>query len=162
VDVFDVGGLGQYLNRLTTEEKAVRLTAFQRILNGNRSSVDELAVQTGLTTGQLETHIEDLVKQGILVLDETGLIVGSHGLSLTPTEHCLHINGRDLFTWCAADAIGIPAALGCDAKIASKCFQCNEPIEITMVTGEIQYSNQKDARIWVIEADLGRSIVGCA
>lgn len=101
-----------------------------------------------------------LVQRGIMVLDEKGDVVGSHGLSLVPTQHRLNINGRNLFTWCAADAVGIPAALGADTKIFSKCFQCHEPLKIEMVNGEIRYSNRENARIWVIEADLGRSIVG--
>lgn len=161
-DVCDVGGLGQYLNKLTTEEKAIRLTTFHRILDGKRSCIDELAFGTELTSEEIRKKVSDLVLQGMLVLDEEGAVVGSHGLSLAPTEHGLHINGRELFTWCAVDAIGIPAALGLEAKIFSKCFECCEPIEINMACGEIKYSNQEETHIWVVEADLGRSIVGCA
>lgn len=161
-ELFDVGGLGQHLDKLTPEEKTIRIKAFYRILEGKRSDIDELAFRTELTSEQIRKIIKGLIQHGMLVIDEQGAIVGSHGLSLTPTEHHLYINRQNLFTWCAVDAIGIPAALGVDAKIISKCFQCNEPIEITMVNGEIQYSNKADSRIWVIEADLGRSIVGCA
>lgn len=159
--IFDVGGLVKQLNGLTPAEKAIRRASFYRILGGNRSSVGELSSQTGLTAEQLQKYIENLTRQGMLVLDENGFIVGSYGLSLTATEHVLHINGRELFTWCALDAVGIPAALGLDAKIISKCYQCNEPIEITMLGGEVQHSNRENARIWVVEADIGRSIVGC-
>jgi alkylmercury lyase len=161
-DVFDIGGLGQYLNKLSPEEKAIRLAAFQRILDGKRSSIEELALQTGLTSGQVRKIIIDLAQQGMIVTDERGLVVGSHGLSLTTTGHRLYINGQHLFTWCAADAVGIPAALDADAEIVSNCFQCHGPIEITMFSGEIRYTNQADSRIWVAEADLGRSLVDCA
>lgn len=161
-DFLDVGGLGQHLNKLTPEEKSIRLAAFYRILDGKQSNTDELALQTGITAKRVQQCISDMAKQGILVVKEQGAIVGSHGLSLIPTEHRLNINDQKLFTWCAADAVGIPAALGVDATINSTCFQCNKPIEITMTNGEVQYSNYADARIWVIEADLGRSIVGCA
>lgn len=67
-DVCDVGGLGQYLNKLTTEEKAIRSTAFHRILNGKRSSIDELAFGTGLTSEQIRIKVNDLVLHGMLVL----------------------------------------------------------------------------------------------
>jgi len=161
-DLLDVGGLGQHLNRLTPEEKSIRLAAFYRILDGKQSSIDELALETGITANRVQQCIWDMADHGILVLDEQGAVVGSHGLSIIPTEHRLSIRGQTLFTWCAADAVGIPAALGVNAAIISTCFQCNEPIEITMTNGEVQYSNHADTRIWVIEADLGRSIVGCA
>jgi hypothetical protein len=157
-----IESLGQYLDRLTPEEKTIRLAAFHRILEGKRSSLSDLALQAGLTSGRTQNLITGLAERGMIVVDEHGLVVGSHGLSLTPTVHRLYINGQNLFTWCAADAVGIPAALGAGAEIVSKCFQCDEPIEITIFNGEIQYINQADSRIWVAEADLGRSLVDCA
>ncbi|MDA8235130.1 MAG: organomercurial lyase [Clostridia bacterium] len=159
-DIFD-GGLGQHLKKLTPEENVIRTAAFYRILDGNRSNIDDLTIETGLTTGKVQKTMKGLVQRGIMVLDEKGDVVGSHGLSLVPTEHRLSINGWELFTWCAADAVGIPAALGVNAKVSSKCFQCHNPIEIEMVNGEIRYCNREDACIWVIAADFGRSIVGC-
>lgn len=159
--IFDVGNLGLHLSRLTPEEKAIRHAAFYKILNGNSASVDELAIQLSLSTDKARRYIKDMVDKGILVVDEKWTVVGSHGLSLIPTDHRLSINGKNLFTWCAEDAIGIPAALGVDAVVISKCYQCNDPIRIEMASGEVLHSSQQDVCIWVVEADLGRSIVGC-
>lgn len=159
--VLDVGNLKQHYDKLAPEEKAIRLIAFYRILDGNRSTINDLSIKAGLSEAEVKKYVKGLKKTGALVLDDEGTVVGSHGLSLVPTQHSLIINNNNLFTWCAADAIGIPAALEIDAKIISKCSQCNEPIKIDMIKGNIQYSNQKDACIWVVEADLGRSIVGC-
>lgn len=159
--ILDIGNLKQHYDKLTPEEKTIRIMTFYRILEGNRPNINELSIKSGLSAIEVQKCVERLKRIGTLVLDEEGNIVGSHGLSLVPTKHHLIINGNNLFTWCAADAIGIPAALEVDAKIISKCSQCNEPIEIDMDKGRIQYSNQKDARIWVVEADLDRSIVCC-
>lgn len=161
-DFQDVGGLGQHLNRLSPEEKSIRLAAFYRILGGRSSTTDDFSLETGITVKQVQQYIKNMVRQGILVVNEQGAVVGSHGLSIIPTEHRLRVAGQDLFTWCAVDAVGIPAALGVDATITSNCFQCNETIEIRMITGQVQHSKPADTRIWVTEADLGRSIVGCA
>lgn len=160
-DVLDIGGLGQHFNKRTPAEKSLRLASFYHILDGKKSSVNELALQAGIPEQQAQQYIEAMAKDGRLVIDEQGDVVGSHGLSLLPTKHCLRIGGHDLFTWCAADAVGIPAALGVDATIHSNCFQCNEPIEITMSGGEVRFSSHADARIWVVVADLNCSIVGC-
>lgn len=160
-NVLDIGNLKQHYDKLTPEEKAIRISAFYSILEGSRSTIIDLSIKIRLSVTEVKKYVEDLKISGALVLDEEGAVVGSHGLSLVPTNHRLVIDGNDLFTWCAADAIGIPAALEIDAKIYSRCSQCNEPIKIEIVKGRIQYSNQKDTRIWVVEADLGRSIVGC-
>lgn len=157
----DIGNLKQHYEKLTHEEKSIRIMTFYKILEGNRPSVSELSIKSGLPESEVRKCIETLKKVGTLVLDEEGSIVGSHGLSLVPTKHRLIINNTNLYTWCAADAIGIPAALGADAKIVSNCSHCNSNIEIDMVKGNIQYSNHKDACIWVVEADLSKSIVGC-
>ena len=159
--ILDIGNLKQHYEILTPEEKTIRIMTFRRILEGYRPNINELSIKIGLSEIEVQKCVESLKNIGTLVLDEEGNIVGSHGLSLVPTKHHLSISGNHLFTWCAADAIGIPAALEVEAKIISKCFQCNEPIEIDMVKGRIQYSNQKDARIWVVEADLDHSIVCC-
>jgi hypothetical protein len=160
-EVLEEGSWGPDL-KLTPSEKNIRLTTFHRILAGNRSNADELLLTTGLSLEQLEPVLKNLVHKGLLVLDQQGAVVGSHGLSLVPTEHRLTINKQPLFAWCAVDAIGIPAALAADAKINSLCFQCHEPIEITMLNGAIQSSSAPDIRIWMIEADIDRSIVGLA
>lgn len=160
-DIIDIGGLGKHFNKRTPEEKAIRLASFFYILEGKKAIVNELALQVGITEQQAQQYIENMARDGRLVIDEQGTVVGSHGLSLIPTKHSLNINGQNLFTWCAADAIGIPAALGIDAKIISNCFQCNEPIEIIMSNGDVQSSNHANARMWVIEADLDRPVVSC-
>lgn len=160
--MFDVGGLGEHMRRLSPEKRTIRLMAFFSILDGKAASANDLALQCNLPLRHVQQYIEDMAGEGILVINEQGTVVGSHGLSNIPTEHSLSIGGHNLFTWCAADAIGIPAALGVDARIISKCFQCDELIEITISGGVVQNSNHDDTRIWVIEADLGRSIVGCA
>ena len=159
-EIFDAGGLGQRIRRLTPEERTLRLEAFYGILNGRALSVNELSLRSGLAVDMVQGYITEMVSRGMLVIDEHETVVGSHGLSLIPTNHQLSVEGRNLFTWCAADAVGIPAALGADAKIISRCFQCNGHIEIVMIKGEIQYSSQEDVCIWVVEADLGQSIVG--
>lgn len=159
--VVDIGGLGQHLNKLTPEEKAIRIGAFYTILEGKPASIDTLALKSGIAVDQTRQYIMGMADRGILVMDKDENVVGSHGLSVIPTKHHLNINGQNLFTWCAIDAVGIAAALELEAKIVSKCFQCNETIEIDMANGKIINCNQKDTRIWVVEADLNQPIVCC-
>lgn len=161
-EIIDIGGLGEHMSSLSPEQKTLRLAAFYSILKGKAASANDLALQCDLALNIVQQCIKEMADQGILVINEQRAVVGSHGLSLIPSDHRLSINGQNLFTWCAVDAVGIPAALETDAAVRSKCFQCSQPIEITMSGGEVRSSNHTDIRIWVIEADLGRSIAGCA
>lgn len=51
-------------------------------------------------------------------LDQEGNLVGL-GLSLVPTPHAYQINGRQLYAWCAGDAIMFSIFLKADAVIVS-------------------------------------------
>jgi alkylmercury lyase len=51
-------------------------------------------------------------------LDNAGNVVGL-GLSVVPTSHSYQINGRQLYVWCAADAILFPIIHKASAVIES-------------------------------------------
>lgn len=157
----DIGGLKNHYDKLREEEKILRLKAFYSILQGKPASSNSLSLETGILEEDVKRYIQGLKKAGVLVLDKSDSIIGSHGLSLVPTNHSLYINNRSLYTWCAADAIGIPAALEMDADILSSCAYCKETVKIHMVKGKIQYSTPKDLCLYVVEADLGKPIVDC-
>lgn len=148
------------IDRVTADEKIIQNAAFQAIFNGKPLKADEVALLTGLNPLMIQESVAGLLSRGLIVLDNSGTIVGSHGLSLIPTQHHLHINGRDLFTWCALDAIGIPAALGVEAKIESACHQCSTSIHIEVAAGKTNHSNQSDIRIWIVTGELEQSLVG--
>lgn len=158
---YDIGSLKKHYDKLKPEEKAIRLAAFYSILQGSKAGIGYLARKTSLDVDGVGRYIQGLSKAGAIVLDENGDVVGSHGLSLEPTPHRLNFNGRNLYTWCAADAIGIPAAMELDAKIVSSCAFCKDPVNIEFTKGIITYCNKPQLRLWVVEADLGRSITGC-
>ena len=102
-----------------------------------------------------------LVEQGLIVVEpDSGRVVGSWGLSLVPTDHRLHIQGRELHTWCALDAVGIPAGLGEDASVASRCHQCGAPVSVEMTAGQIACSEPADVQVWLVADQVGHSVVG--
>jgi len=53
-----------------------------------------------------------LAARGRAELDDDRRLVGIHGLTLRPGRHTIEHEHVPHFTWCAFDAIGIPAALG--------------------------------------------------
>ncbi len=146
---------------ITPDELVIRKAAFQAILNGVPMTQNDLITATSFTREKIEPLVEDLAKRGLIVIElDTGRIVGSWGLSFIPTSHKLQIRKRSLYTWCAEDAVGIPAALGEDARILSRCHECGELVNIEMTAGNIARVEPPEVHLWVAATEVGRSVVG--
>lgn len=76
-----------------------------------------------------------LANRGRAELDETGELVGIHGLTLRPTRHQILRGDRPHHTWCAFDAVGIPAALELDASAHTDCPTCHTPLAVDIRDG---------------------------
>ena len=93
------------------DEWVVCKAAFHAILTGEAIDRTGLVVATGFAPEKVSTLLNKLNEQGLIVVEpDSGRVVGSWGLSSVPTDHRLRIRGRALHTWCALDAVGIPAA----------------------------------------------------
>jgi alkylmercury lyase len=57
-----------------------------------------------------------------------GRVLGA-GLTQVKTPHALEIAGKQLYTWCAVDALAFPIILGVDARVASRCAASDRPVE---------------------------------
>lgn len=121
---------------LTPLEQRVRTAAFQAIYRGERLSAAQLAQRLAEPTEEVQTAIQGLLGRGLLTVDESGSVTGSHGLSLVPSDHEVRFDVGGRYVWCAVDAVGIPAAMGVDAEVTSRCFRCGEPVTLTIRKGE--------------------------
>jgi alkylmercury lyase len=63
--------------------------------------------------------------------DDEHRIVG-WGLTLVPTPHAFVVDGRCLYTWCAADGLLFPAIIGRRAQIESRCPTTDTMIRMTV------------------------------
>jgi hypothetical protein len=107
----------------------------------------ELAAASGFddVTGLLD----QLSNAGGIDRDSAGRLTGSAGLSLTDGPHRLHLGQTTFRTWCAYDALGIPAALGRDATIETSCGHCGRAIVAGMTTGRPDRSGPE--QLWLAE-----------
>ena len=157
----DIGGLQKYLDSLPAEEKIIRKKAFRSLIKGRSLSVSSIIESLDFSKGKVHKLIGCLSEKGVIVFDsEAQAVVGSGGLSLVPTPHQLQVEDKNLFAWCAADAVGIPAALGRDALIQSICHTCQTPVEISLKKGDLQTLSSEDLRVYVVEADTDQSVAG--
>ena len=79
--------------------------------------------------------VDALVAAGRLDIDNGGVLVGVHGLSARPTAHRIEHAAGSVYTWCALDAIGIPAALAIDATAVTSCPTCDTTLRVALNHG---------------------------
>jgi hypothetical protein len=130
--------------------------AFNAILNGEMVLVSELARATDASSDD----VDGLIGRG-LVIDDDGRVVAAHGLSLVPArQHRLSIRGRRFWTWCAIDAVGIPAGLGEDAEAETTCHWCGTPVRLEFKAGDVVRATHPSARVWDAHRLEGRGTAG--
>jgi len=158
----DLGSLLELLHTdRTIEEQAVCEAAFRGILDGEPVDQAGLVTATDLPPEGVRTLLQGLTERGLIVLEpNSGQVVGSWGLSSVQTGHRLRIRNRELFAWCALDAVGIPAALGEDANITSSCHQCGSIIHVELTRGRVTLADPADVWLWLSACHVGRSVVG--
>ncbi len=149
-----------WLSRQAPLETRLRQAGFQAILRGRPATPTDLAAELELSDAEVHTRLMDMAVRGLVEVDDRGVLVGCWGLSTRPTAHRLELNGRSLYTWCAVDAIGIPAALEADARVESRCAACGGPIEIELLGGAPCAGAGEATRVWVADIVPGRAMAG--
>jgi alkylmercury lyase len=125
-DLPDLGGSGF--------EHALLGRAFQLLLaDGRAVSPTRLAEALAAAPGRVDHALALLDRQGRIRRDPTGAVAGSHGLSVTPTQHELLLEResgqeRRYWTWCAWDAVGILAALDASGQVRSTSPASGAPV----------------------------------
>jgi len=130
--------------------------AFMAILDGRTPLLSDLTLATEASPDE----VDRLIGRG-LTLDDTGHVVAAHGLSLVPArQHRLTMANRQFWTWCAIDAIGIPAGLAADAVAETTCHLCGTPVRLEFQAGDIVYSSHPAARVWKAQRLPGPGTAG--
>jgi hypothetical protein len=69
----------------------------------------------------------------VLVLEADGSSIRmAPPFSGVPTEHVARVGGRDYFANCAWDLLGVPAALGEEGEVHSRCAQSGERLDLAV------------------------------
>jgi len=100
--------------------------------------------------------VDHLRARGRIELADDGRILAVHGLCLRPTRHRIEHDGGVANTWCALDAIGIPAALAIDARSCTQCPTCGDELAVALKRGEPE--PLAGAVLWYPEAACGHLI----
>lgn len=124
----------------TPKVRRVRRAAFDVLRTGASPRLSDLARHTGLALEHVREVLRELVAGGIATVDGDlagdPVVVGAEGLTVRATAHQLILGNQVLYTWCAFDTIGIPAALAVDAVARTACPTCGAAIELTLPNGQ--------------------------
>lgn len=118
------------------DELALQAAGFAALREGRAVTAAELGERAGLPPERAEAAAERLLARETILVTDDGRIDGIAGLSLRPSRHELIMDGTSTHTWCAFDAVGIPASFGADAIARTDCGHCGAPIEVRLTAGE--------------------------
>ncbi|MGH2891716.1 MAG: organomercurial lyase MerB [Solirubrobacteraceae bacterium] len=85
--------------------------------------------------------------------DEPGQLIG-FGLTLRPTLHQFHVDGRDLYTWCAPDALVFPVLLGRPARVQSPCFTTGTIVSVEVAPDGVSAVDPAGAVISIVSPKI--------
>ncbi len=112
-------------------EQELSRVGFRLLLEGESVPVSRLTEVLGWDEKKVINELERMAGQGCCTLDASGALTGIVGLSVVQSPqapHQLQMNEHTFYTWCAFDAVGIPAALGMEAFVKSHTIDSDSDI----------------------------------
>jgi hypothetical protein len=129
-DLFDLEDLSAGVAETV---RRIAIAGFHALWDGSTPTLCELNGGDG--GAALDEAVAHLQARGRIEVAPDGRLLAVHGLSRRPTRHRIEHRGGSVNTWCALDAIGIPAALGIDARAVTTCPSCNRELIVTLASG---------------------------
>ncbi|MFP4614637.1 MAG: organomercurial lyase [Thiohalorhabdus sp.] len=126
------------------EGRFLVLPLFALLGRGYPVRVAELAREAGRDEGTVRRHLAGW--RG-LRRDADGSVIGFGGLDLFPTRHHLRVGERDLFAWSAWDTLILPAILGEEAAVASRCRATDDDILLRVAPEGVLDCEPEDVRL---------------
>jgi alkylmercury lyase len=138
------------LAALDEHTRTVSAAAFEFLWQAKPATAADLVSVTGLSPAIVSRSLRELDASGRVELDDDGAVFGAHGLTLSATPHRIEHPGGSVHTWCAFDAVGIPAARGLDAVVTTTCPTCRRTLEIRISGG---IPEESSAVLWLPRSD---------
>jgi alkylmercury lyase len=119
------------------------------LADGQPVSRDRLAAALGVSRAAVDATLRQVPN---VEADGDGRIVAS-GLSLLPTPHQFHVNGHDLYTWCALDTLMYPVVLGQRAQVASRCPVSGAWVRLIVTPERIEEQHPSNVLVSIVVPD---------
>ncbi|MDQ1504010.1 MAG: alkylmercury lyase [Actinomycetota bacterium] len=124
-------------------ERAVRRAGFAALLDGRFPTLPELAAAAGVSDEEAAAVVAALVARGRATVTPDGRLDGIAGVTGRATRHTVEWSGGPggsgargiIQTWCAFDAVAVPAALGWTATAVTTCRSCGDGLRVALEAG---------------------------
>jgi alkylmercury lyase len=110
-------------------------TLFRLLAKGEPVEDAKLAGAVGRHEADVAASLGEPPFNRLLYRDDRGRIVGFGGLAvgdLAESPHRLRLDGRELYAWCAGDALFLPVVLDRELPVESRCPTSGERISLTV------------------------------
>jgi alkylmercury lyase len=122
-------------------DEPIEAAAFRQLLRTQAPvTTAALAAALGAQEVAIGQAVAALAHRGHVRLADGGDVVGAAGLSIVRSRHELVIEGRQFWTWCAWDAVGILAALRAAGVVRSRDPQSGRDLEVAFTGGSPETS----------------------
>lgn len=149
-DLFDDAGLSE---PVAGTVRGIALAGFHALWAGQPVRMPQLLDHDPVVLAEAVDHLQ---RRGRIELDDDGYLIAVHGLCRRPTPHRIEHHGLVVNTWCALDAIGIPAALEIDARAITSCPTCQAQLTVGICGGEPQ--PLPETTLWFPEVTCGHLV----
>ena len=127
----------------------VTITTMQALAKGYPISPDQLAEIWKIPVDQVRAILGQAETNGQVEIDAQGNLVGAV-LSLKPTIHQVLIDNKQIFAWCAYDALYASGVVGKPAQIISKDLVNGEKIQVSMTPTGVEKVQPESAVVTVV------------
>lgn len=111
------------------------------LADGEPVTVERLATVGGWPVAEVRAELE---RQPGTEWDEHGRLVG-FGITLRPTPHAFHMDGRTLYGYCATAILELPIILGRAGVGESRCATTGRPIRLDLTPDRVTSVDPKQA-----------------
>jgi len=120
-------------------DRPVRLEVYRRLLSdGHAPAAAEIGGRLAFSTADGEAALRRLADGRMLVLRPgTTEVLMANPLSAIPTSFRVETPRGAWWGNCIWDALGIPAMLRTDARVVTRCPDCDEPLTLSLEGGRL-------------------------
>ena len=135
------------LPELSPDEQRVGLALLGELTQGEPVSPSRLGRALGISDQDTERYLQGSGMSPLVYSNDEGSAVGFFGLSTRPTDHRFIVNGRTLWTWCAADTLFLPELVDATAAVESREPQTGDPVRLTVSPTAIESATPESVMV---------------
>ncbi len=143
-------GAGNAIN-LSPDNSHLLIRVWRTLAKGRPVSgeqIDQIVSDLGVNQDEAGEFLK-----GVTERDSSDSIVGIFGLSLNDHPHRFSVNGASLTTWCAEDALFLPALLDQKATVESYSPLSKEKVRLTLGPDGLEEVDPPDAVVSIVTLD---------